>query len=173
MLVRIEKASSQRIPEKLLDFLSELGSDGAGFGVGDIAKSGSLLEYVQALEEMSEGRNLKPFFVPMTTYWLMDSDNRVVGMSNLRHFLTEALLFRGGHIGYYIAEKERKKGYGTFLLQQTLEAAKSLGLHKVLITTGSDNIASRIIIERNGGILEDERYDPKRQKNFLRFWVDV
>lgn len=45
-------------------------------------------------------------------------------------------------------------GYGTSLLKLALKKAKRLGLKSIVLTCDERNVASRKIIERNGGILE-------------------
>ncbi len=122
---------------------------------------------------MARGIDLKPGLVPQTSYWLLDDAGAVVGMSKLRHSLTPALLFRGGHIGYYVKKRERGKGYGTLLLRQTLAKAADLGIGRALITADSSNEPSIRVVANNGGQLEDERYDPFGDCMFKRFWVDT
>jgi predicted acetyltransferase len=90
--------------------------------------------------------------VPMTTYWLMNGQ-AILGISRFRHRLTPALEKEGGHIGYEVPPSLRRQGYATQLLAQTLGKAKEKGLSKVLITCDYDNMASRRVIEKNGGIL--------------------
>lgn len=50
--------------------------------------------------------------VPSRTYFLVrESDNRIIGMINIRLALNEKLSKSGGHIGYSIRPSERRKGY--------------------------------------------------------------
>ena len=56
-------------------------------------------DYVQKLNKQSEGKSLKPGYVPGTTYWLICDDSRIVGVSRLRHYLVDHLKKEGGHIG--------------------------------------------------------------------------
>jgi predicted acetyltransferase len=51
------------------------------------------------------------------------------------------------------------------MLRRALVVARSMGIDPALVTCNVDNIASRAVIERNGGVLEDER------EGRLRFWV--
>jgi predicted acetyltransferase len=51
------------------------------------------------------------------------------------------------------------------MLRQALPVARDLGIDLALITCDVSNIGSRTVIERNGGVLEDER------RGKLRFWV--
>ena len=95
--------------------------------------------YIENLRNFSLGIGLKETFVPHSTYWLVD-DERIIGVSNLRHVLNQQLLIRGGHIGYGIRPSERKKGYATILLKFTLEKARQFGITKALLTCNKDNI---------------------------------
>lgn len=76
---------------------------------------------VQELLDAHNGINLPDSWVPDSTYWLVTDHNRIVGVVNIRHSLTEHLFNAGGHIGYGIRPSERRKGYATKLLALSLE----------------------------------------------------
>jgi predicted acetyltransferase len=105
-----------------------------------------------------------PGFVPDTELWWVDGDE-FVGRIGVRHRLTPTLLEVGGHIGYDVRPSARRRGHATEMLRQALAVAHGLGIDPALITCDVDNAGSRAVIERNGGVLEDQR----SQK--LRFWV--
>ncbi|WP_163510930.1 GNAT family N-acetyltransferase [Fodinicola acaciae] len=105
-----------------------------------------------------------PGFVPQTTLWYVDGDD-YLGRVGIRHHLTPHLLEEGGHIGYDVRKSARRRGYATEILRQALSVAATLGIESALVTCDVDNVASRKVIERNGGVLEDER------RGKLRFWV--
>lgn len=79
--------------------------------------------FIKKLEAYALGQQLPEGYVPMSTFWL-SVDDTLVGISKLRHHLTESLRIEGGHIGYGIRPSERKKGYGTKLLELTLLEAQ-------------------------------------------------
>ena len=109
--------------------------------------------------------------VPHSTYWLMDEDQNIVGVSNLRHKLNEALRKVGGHIGYGIAPSHRRKGYATLILELSLLKAGDMGIGDVLVTCHKDNIGSAKSILKNGGILEQElELDGKAIENY---WIRI
>jgi predicted acetyltransferase len=56
-----------------------------------------------------------------------------------------------GHIGYAVVPWKRQHGYASRALKQMLTEAHSLGLTEVYLTIDADNVASRIVIERNRG----------------------
>jgi predicted acetyltransferase len=118
-------------------------------------------------------RNLPDGFVPATTYWLVRDGECVVARSSLRHCLTPHLEREGGHVGYSVRPSERGKGYGTAVCRLTLARAREMGLGRVLITCDADNPASARIIEKNGGVFEDQRLSHQTGKMKRRYWVDL
>lgn len=109
--------------------------------------------WMQRQHDISVGIDLPEGFVAQTVYWLYDGD-QPVGSCKLRLQLSEALLKRGGNIGYGIAPYARGKGYGKELLRLLLQVAKEQGLKKVLITVNNDNNASIGVALANGGVIE-------------------
>ena len=61
-----------------------------------------------------------------------------------------------GHIGYAVVPWKQRRGYATQALRDLLRDVQADGLHYVEITTQPDNVASRRVIERNGGVLVEE-----------------
>jgi predicted acetyltransferase len=103
-------------------------------------------------------------FVPDTELWWVEGDE-FLGRVGIRHRLTPALLETGGHIGYDVRPSARRRGHATAMLREAQIVARGLGIESVLVTCDVDNVGSRAVIERNGGLLEDERAGK------LRFWV--
>ena len=129
--------------------------------------------YIRRLNEANQSIGLKPGYVPTTTFWLVVNGTQIIGESRLRHWLTTALEYEGGHIGYAIRPSERRKGYGTCILALTLEKAGDLGLNRVLLTCDTDNIGSARIIERNGGQLASRGISNSSGKPISRYWIDL
>jgi predicted acetyltransferase len=115
--------------------------------------------WAERLEETprSEG------YVPATELWWVDGDE-FLGRIGIRHRLTPMLLEMGGHIGYDVRPTARRRGHATEMLRRGLTIGHELGIDPALITCDVDNVGSRAVIERNGGVLEDER------NGKLRFW---
>jgi predicted acetyltransferase len=125
--------------------------------------------YCNYLIGQEQGIGLTADQVPNTILWLVDGAE-FLGRISIRHRLNHFLLHFGGHIGYIIAPMHRKKGYGTLILEMGLKKAAELGINPALVTCDDSNIPSKKIIEKNGGIFEDERYLEERKVTKLRYW---
>jgi len=130
--------------------------------------------YVRSLLDEEAGLNLKENYVPCSHRWLLSPAREVVGIARIRHridtpFLTE----NGGHIGYDIAPASRRKGYGHRAFAIALREARCLGLARVLMYAAEDNLASRAVIERGGGILEGVAFSDFWQEQLCKYWVSV
>jgi len=128
--------------------------------------------YVERIRSHERGENLPAGFVPVTEFWLVDGD-AYIGTAYVRHVLNENLARIGGHIGYDIRPSKRGKGYGNTILELVLPKAKALGISKALLTCDVTNVASRKIIEKNGGVLEDQVPNPETGVDKLRYWIDI
>jgi len=155
---------------EFISFAAELGGD------DDFLRNTELLRrdffsYLEMLTNHSRGIDLPKGWVPQTTFWYMNDGTHLIGMSSIRHRLTPALENIGGHIAYIVRPSERRKGYGTKLLSLTLIRAKSIVSSNVLLTTDNDNIASRKIIERNGGELIEKGIIETKDIKKARYWI--
>ena len=99
------------------------------------------------------------------------SDNKVVGLANIRHSVENGFEISGGHIGYSIRPSERGKGYGNVILALSLDYCKRLGIKKVLVTCEKNNLASKKVIIYNSGKFENEIIE--EDKMFERYWISI
>lgn len=132
-------------------------------------------DFLEYLENLRLGRKLPEGYVPATYLWLV-SEDEFLGEIAVRHSLTEALLRRGGHIGYWVSYSHWNKGLGTIMLSKALAYAKEeLGLTRALITCNDDNLGSARVIEKNGGKLENKLPNIVDGKEVLtrRYWIDI
>lgn len=132
----------------------------------DINGTGGLQRYLDNydgwLEKLEEDYKRIPNEekVPAKTYFLVrESDNRIVGMINIRLALNERLKKYGGHIGYCIRPTERGKGYNKINLYLGLKICKEHGIKEVFMDADKENPASWKTMESLGGINIREYYD--------------
>ncbi|WP_079479826.1 GNAT family N-acetyltransferase [Halobacillus salinus] len=129
-------------------------------------------EMILSLEKSAEGLELPKGWVPDSTFWFLNEEERMVGAVNIRHDLTELLFNAGGHIGYGIRPSERRKGYATALLEQSLQMAKDLGVTEALVVCDRSNIGSMKTIIHNGG-REDNDFIEEDGNVVKRFWIST
>lgn len=96
--------------------------------------------------------------------WWADGE-QFLGRLAIRHRLTPALETMGGHIGCDVRPSARRRGYATAMLAAALPIAASLGIFRALVICDITNVASRRVIEANGG----RPLDATERK--LRYWV--
>ena len=149
----------------------ELQKEGRNLEDNVIELQNNFEKYLEDVEKNLKGLDLKEGRVPETIYWMI-VDGVFVGRVAIRHYLNENLLNVGGHIGYYVVPSKRRMGYGTKLLEYGLEKSKEMKLEKVLITCDENNIASRKIIEKCGGVLENIIKNGDATAK-CRFWINL
>jgi GNAT superfamily N-acetyltransferase len=103
-------------------------------------------------------------YVPQTVVWWVAGDE-YLGRLSIRHRLTPHLLYHGGNIGFEVRPSARRRGHATAMLGAALPLAAALGIDPARIDCDTANLASRAVIERNGGVLDEER------DGNLYFWV--
>lgn len=110
--------------------------------------------------------------VPDSTFFCLNEERDIfVGAVNIRHYLNEALLLNGGHIGDGVRPSERRKGIATAMIGLALTECEKLGIRRVLMVCDKENIGSAKSIRRNGGVLENEvTVDGVVEQ---RYWIDL
>ena len=112
--------------------------------------------------------------LPGVVRWMWDGE--FCGAINLRYQPdTEELPPHvSGHVGYAVVPWKRSRGYATLALALLLPLARDAGLERVLLTCDDDNVASRRVIEANGGIGDgDEMNADRSEVRKLRFWLST
>ena len=100
------------------------------------------------------------------------SDDRIVGMIDLRHHIDHPILGTwGGHCGYTVRPSERGKGYAKEMLRLNIIKAKELQIEKLLVTCDEKNKASERTILANGGVYE--KTIEVEGSNIKRYWISV
>ena len=130
-----------------------------------LANAKAFADYASALAAKALLESPRPAgIVPETTLWWLEG-SVYLGRLSIRHELTEALRELGGHIGYDVRPSARRRGHATAMLRAALPYAQRLGIDPALVTCDKDNVASRRVIETNGGVFDNQVGDK------LRFWV--
>jgi predicted acetyltransferase len=133
-------------------------------GVADLTDE-ELPGYVDELLADTREHTPRPEgYVPSTHLWWLDGDT-FLGRVHIRHRLTPFLREVGGHLGYHVVPAHRRRGHATAMLSAAVPVAAALGIDCLLVTCDDDAIASRRVIESNGGLLQDQRGGK------LRFWL--
>ena len=111
--------------------------------------------------------------VPSTTYFAIRiSDNKLVGVIDLRHHINHPILGTwGGNCGYTVRPSERGHGYAKEMLRLNLQNAKALGIKKVLVTCYHSNKESEKVIRANGGVYEKTVVVDGIK--IQRFWINI
>ena len=139
--------------KKAIDFINEFYKYNSNInGTGGLQRY--LDNYEGWLEKLEEDYKRQPSEekVPARTYFFVrESDNKIIGMINIRLALNESLKKYGGHIGYSIRPTERGNGYNKINLYFGLKVCKEYGIEEVFMDADKDNPASWKTIESLGG----------------------
>lgn len=167
-----------RVHQSFLQAMAEFQAEGRG-GVSDRSMVGRDIQqfggrwrdprvfaaYVRRVRAEALAETPRPeHFVPSTTLWWVEG-TEYLGRIAIRHRLNSFLRDYGGHIGYDVRPSARRRGHATAMLRQALPVAHRLGIDPALVTCDVDNVASRKVIEANGGVFEDQRGVK------LRYWI--
>ena len=127
-------------------------------GCSFLKKCATAEEWLKILAERENPATTPKGSVPSNAYLAVRmSDNRIVGMIDLRHHIDHPILgLWGGHMGYTVRPSERGKGYASEMLRLNLENCRLRGMNKILLTCSRENPSSERTILANGGVFEKE-----------------
>ena len=165
---------SSQYSRQVMDFREELKKNGNEFdGCAGLEDCVSFEEWIRFEERLKA--KYRDGYVPSEVFLAVrESDDRLVGIIDYRHPLTDFLMNFGGNIGYSVRPSERQKGYASEMLRMMLEICRSYGKKQVLLTCDRENIASRKTIMANGGVLENEIEDTvglSKSGRIQRYWI--
>lgn len=159
---------------QVMEFREEMMRNNEGFygcsGLGRVSGYDEWLDF--------KGRYERNKWTPSTTYLgIRVADGRLIGMIDLRHELSGVLLKYNGQIGYSVRPTERGKGYASQMLSLVLEEAKNMGFKSVLVCCNKANVNSAKVIQKCGGILENEvvhEFSPADKPDIIqRYWIEI
>jgi len=140
------------------------------FGLG-YADGMRWLEYLDHLDRWCRGIAVPEGFV-RSVLLVADVHGEIVGRSSIRFALNDLLAREGGHVGYCVLAEQRRRGYATEILRQSLVIARAGGVDRVLVTCDEDNMGSATVIERCGGVFESVVEDTRDGPPKRRYWID-
>ena len=126
--------------------------------------------WLSGMQNRHTGKNLPEGYV-RENFYLCYEGKRLIGVFSLKFELTEFLLNYGGHIGYATHPSDRTRGLATQMLKQGLALSKEFGFERILCVCDNDNYASEKVILKNGGIFENELYNPNEEVVVKRFGI--
>jgi len=164
--------------QKAIEFIQEFYDHQSEInGTGDLdayLKKASYAEWLKKVMRDLDIANIPEGRVPAYTYfYVREEDDKIVGMINIRLALNDFLRKEGGHIGYSIRPSERKKGYGTSMLNEALSFCSTIGLRDIMITCDKANTASAAIIKNCGGVLECEFYSDAFKTEVQKYTISL
>ena len=149
--------------EKAIEYIKEFyeyGSEVNGSGSLDrYLKEATYEEWLEKVIAQVDIANIPEDKVPSLTYfYVRETDDRIIGMINIRLALNDFLRKEGGHIGYSIRPTERRKRYATDMLEEGLRVLHTIGVREVYVSCDRENPASAGVIKNCGGTLKEEFY---------------
>ena len=143
-------------------------------GTGPLRRIADPYEWLQTVETYRRPETVPEGLVQATQFiFVRESDQKLVGMLQVRHYFNDYLEKYAGHIGYSVRPSERRKGYAKRMLREGLDFCRTIGLQRVLITCIDDNEASRRTILSNGGVYESTVLEPEKNRKLQRYWIDL
>ncbi len=170
-LLRPDESSIAQYEDYRREFLE---SGDSMDGTGPMRRIESGRDWLAHVRSYESPDTLPAGKVLATQYLLVrESDGKLLGMLQLRHYLNDYLARIAGHIGYSVRPSERRRGYARRMLAMALDEARALGLDRVMISCAVDNEGSRRTILANGGVFHSTVWDEEDQETLERYWIEL
>ncbi len=165
---------SEKYLPKIADYRDEFSQENFIPGCGALRTTQNLKKWLRKTALYSDKDTVPSDLVVSTQFiCIRKSDERLIGMIQVRHSLNDYLSKFAGHIGYSVRPSERKKGYAKEMLRLALGYCKEIGVENVLIACEENNEGSRRTILSNGGVYEDTVYEPDKKLNLQKYWIEL
>lgn len=171
ILVRPTEKYAEEISAYRQEFLE---TDSSMDGCGSLRRISNPLEWIADAERKSKKETCPKGLVAATLFlYVRKSDDRLIGMIQIRHELNDYLEKYAGHIGYSVRPSDRRKGYAKRMLRDALTYCKEIGLDKVMVSCAETNQASRKTILAGGGKYESTIFEPDNKIFLEKYWIDL
>ena len=171
ILIKPSEEYASQIAEYRVEFIERGDSMD---GCGSLRRLDNPYDFIKKCSDYERAETLPEGRVIATQFMLVRaSDNRLLGMIQVRHYFNDYLSKFGGHIGYSVRPSERQKGYAKEMLKMALPFCREIGIDKVLVTCIDGNIGSEKTILANGGAYESTVYEPNGDRDLKRFWITL
>ena len=150
--------------EKAKEFVEEFKTNNSKMhGGGNITMYLENATYEEWLKNLNHKKQIiaDKTLVPDETYFLVNEENKIIGIINIRLALNDKLRNIGGHIGYSIRPSERGKCYNKINLYLGLKRLNEVGEKEALIDCEVNNKASSGTIKALGGKLTNRKNTEK------------
>jgi len=143
-------------------------------GTGSLMRMENPADWLKQCVDLQNEVAVPENWVPSTQFiCVRESDNRIVGMIQIRHRFNDFLEKYAGHIGYSVHPAELRKGYAAWMLKAILPIAREIGLDRILVCCANSNPGSRKTILANGGIYESTVYLAEDDEHLERYWISL
>ena len=113
-------------------------------GCGSLRQMENPLDFIKKCSDHEKRETLPDGLVIATQFMLVRiSDDKIIGMLQVRHYFNDYLSKFCGHIGYSVRPTERCKGYAKKILEMALSYCREIGLCEVLITCNEGNFRKK------------------------------